>query len=145
MTRERWQQIETVFHAALACDAGDRAAYLNEACGADDALREEIESLLVHQGEARNFLETPVSYAPVRDQTASRRVVDWLLAKRTLQIALLAPVVMLTFSVIKNRDRTVANLVRNEAAYLYWIAAAGMSLKFRLRIRAWLDRKFPRS
>ncbi len=59
MTPERWQQIEEIYHAALTRDERERAAYLREACAGDDALRQEVESLLAHQGTAEGFLGTP--------------------------------------------------------------------------------------
>jgi len=46
MTAERWQRIEAILQAALDCDTSARAAFLNQACGDDQALREEVESLL---------------------------------------------------------------------------------------------------
>ncbi len=46
MTPERWREIERLYHAALERDAAERAAFLNEACGGDEALRREVESLL---------------------------------------------------------------------------------------------------
>ncbi len=52
--------LETVFFAAL--DKGspaERAAYLDEACGGDDALRRKIERMLAAHAEAGSFLETP--------------------------------------------------------------------------------------
>jgi serine/threonine-protein kinase len=41
MTPERWQQVEALYHAALARAAGQRAAFLSDACGGDEALRAE--------------------------------------------------------------------------------------------------------
>src|SRR5687768_6175811 len=41
----RWQLIEALYHAALECEAADRAALL---AGADPDLRREVESLLAH-------------------------------------------------------------------------------------------------
>ncbi|MEM6457431.1 MAG: hypothetical protein AAF772_20255, partial [Acidobacteriota bacterium] len=46
MTPERWRQIDALFHDALAQPAAARAAFLADACGDDDALRAEVESLL---------------------------------------------------------------------------------------------------
>src|SRR5690606_32970991 len=43
----------------LACDGADRARYLSEACGADAALREQIDSLLAAAAQAGTFLEVP--------------------------------------------------------------------------------------
>ncbi|HYX40437.1 MAG TPA: serine/threonine-protein kinase, partial [Pyrinomonadaceae bacterium] len=59
MKAERWQQIEQVYHAALERDASARAAFLNEACADDEALRREVESLLSYQTQAEEFIEAP--------------------------------------------------------------------------------------
>jgi hypothetical protein len=45
MTPERWQQVDALDHAALARDADRRAAFLSDACGGDEALRAEADSL----------------------------------------------------------------------------------------------------
>jgi eukaryotic-like serine/threonine-protein kinase len=58
MDRERWQQIDLIFEAVLARPAGERAAFLDEACAGDAALRAEVESLIAHE-EAEAFLEDP--------------------------------------------------------------------------------------
>jgi serine/threonine-protein kinase len=62
MTPERLHQIEELYHAARAKDAGARAAYLDAACGGDAALRREVESLL-HQPDALGTVPT-VGVAP---------------------------------------------------------------------------------
>ena len=46
MTPERWREIERLYYAALERDADERAVFLNEACGGDEGLRREVESLL---------------------------------------------------------------------------------------------------
>src|ERR1043166_1208367 len=56
-----WPRVKLVLEGALACDAADRQAYLAEACGADTALRSQIESLLAIQNRAGTFLETPAA------------------------------------------------------------------------------------
>src|SRR4051794_29033341 len=54
----------TIFSAALELPAGQRDAYLNNACAEDPALRQHVESLLrVHQ-KAITFLENPSPGAP---------------------------------------------------------------------------------
>ena len=45
-TKEEWERIKELFGAALERDPSQRAAFLQEACGQDASLREEIESLL---------------------------------------------------------------------------------------------------
>jgi len=59
MNPERWEQVEQLYHSALERDVSQRAAFLNAACAGDDSLRREIESLLAHQTEAENLLESP--------------------------------------------------------------------------------------
>jgi eukaryotic-like serine/threonine-protein kinase len=46
MTAERWHRIEVLYHAAYARPPGERAAFLADACGHDDALRGQVQSLL---------------------------------------------------------------------------------------------------
>ena len=46
MRPERWQQVESVFHAALECEPERRTAFLAKACKEDTELRGEVESLL---------------------------------------------------------------------------------------------------
>ena len=60
MKPERWQKIEKLYHSALEREADQRTAFLAEACAGDDSLRREVESLLAHQPQAENLLETPV-------------------------------------------------------------------------------------
>ncbi len=43
---ERWQRIKDVLTGALECEPGNRAAFLEQACGDDAPLRREVESLL---------------------------------------------------------------------------------------------------
>ena len=59
MTAERWQQISQVYHAALERDANQRTAFLKDACAGDNALRQEVESLLAHERTAEGFLAVP--------------------------------------------------------------------------------------
>jgi serine/threonine protein kinase/Tfp pilus assembly protein PilF len=59
MDSERWQQINQLFEAALDCATDEREAFLNRACLSDEALRDEIESLLASHDKARNFMEKP--------------------------------------------------------------------------------------
>ena len=60
MKPERWQQIQDLYHAALEREPGEQSIFLDQACAGDEALREEIESLLAHHQQAGSFIETPV-------------------------------------------------------------------------------------
>src|SRR5262245_52574024 len=59
MNSERWQHIESLFHAALERAPEERLAFLAEACAGDEHLRGEVESLISAHERAGNFLETP--------------------------------------------------------------------------------------
>ena len=49
MSDNRWQRIESIFHRTLELPPEARPAFLKEACGTDQSLRREIESLLAHE------------------------------------------------------------------------------------------------
>ena len=55
MMPERWARVKALFTAALERPPQTRAAYLAEACGDDEALRQEIEALLLADGEAASI------------------------------------------------------------------------------------------
>ncbi|MEP6820080.1 MAG: protein kinase [bacterium] len=59
MTPERYQQIGEIYHAVLAVDPEERAAFLDRACAGDEALRREVESLIASHEQASNFIATP--------------------------------------------------------------------------------------
>ncbi len=59
MSSDRWHRISQVYHAALARDESQRAAFLRDACAGDEALRHEVASLLDQQKDAEGFLEAP--------------------------------------------------------------------------------------
>ena len=63
MRPERWREVERLYQAALERDPAERAALLTNACGADDALRREVESLLDYHPKAKDFIETPAHLA----------------------------------------------------------------------------------
>ena len=59
MTPERWQQVDKLLEQALEEKPDRRAAFLDEACNGDAALRQEVESLLSAHGKAGDFIEVP--------------------------------------------------------------------------------------
>ena len=59
MEPERWQEIERLYHLALEHEESRRAEFLEQACGADEALRREVESLLASEKPAEAFMEAP--------------------------------------------------------------------------------------
>ena len=67
MAPDPWADIDRLFHEALARRPEDRAAFLDEACGEDAALRREVESLLGHEPDAAGFLERPALQQEAED------------------------------------------------------------------------------
>jgi len=59
MTPERYQEIEALFAAARELPPAERSAYLAQACGADEALRHEVASLLSYDDRPNNFIDVP--------------------------------------------------------------------------------------
>ena len=62
MTPERWRAVDAILKAALECEPARRDAFVADACGGDEALRREVDSLLAaHDGAAAGFLERPAA------------------------------------------------------------------------------------
>ena len=59
ISRDRWERVESIYHAALERDPDTRATFLDEACGDDVELRSEVDSLMKFDGPAAKFIETP--------------------------------------------------------------------------------------
>ena len=57
--RERWQEIERLYHLALEDEESRRAEFLEQSCGGDEALRREVESLLAYEKPTETFMEAP--------------------------------------------------------------------------------------
>lgn len=67
MEPERWKQIDQLLEAALDRPPSQRAAFLNQACAGDAALRRKVESLLSSDEQARSFLESPAFEVAARE------------------------------------------------------------------------------
>ncbi len=59
MNGEHWQKVSLIFHDALQREAGGRAEFLQSACGADESLRRQVESLLGSYEEAGSCFDQP--------------------------------------------------------------------------------------
>ncbi|HEX5884739.1 MAG TPA: protein kinase [Pyrinomonadaceae bacterium] len=59
ITHERWQRIKEIFHSAQERPPADRPDFLNEVCGDDLLIREEVEALLTADAGNENFLTSP--------------------------------------------------------------------------------------
>jgi len=79
MDPQRWQRIEELFHAASTMEAGRQETYLAAECGGDEALREEVLSLLGASGRGDSMLQAEVGRAAadavgVRETVAGERI-----------------------------------------------------------------------
>ncbi|MGH9939794.1 MAG: serine/threonine-protein kinase, partial [Blastocatellia bacterium] len=59
MKRDRWEQIERLYHAALELESGAREAFLDEACSSDEDLRREVTGLLACDDPNDSFIQSP--------------------------------------------------------------------------------------
>ena len=59
MDPELWRRVEELCNRALELEASRRAKFLEDACGGDEVLRREVESLLAHEKKAEHFIESP--------------------------------------------------------------------------------------
>src|SRR5215471_2472241 len=56
---DHWTTVKRIHQSALDVDPPERAAFVEELCGGDEALRREVHSLLAYATEAESFLERP--------------------------------------------------------------------------------------
>ena len=62
---DHWTTVKRIHQSALDIDPSERAAFVDESCGGDEALRREVQSLLTYATDAESFLERPaVDIAP---------------------------------------------------------------------------------
>jgi Protein kinase domain len=59
MQDERWQRVEALYHSALKLPTEQRIAFLEDSCGEDTSLRNEVESLVARYSDAKSFMEAP--------------------------------------------------------------------------------------
>jgi serine/threonine protein kinase/tetratricopeptide (TPR) repeat protein len=57
MTPERWKQIKEIFNAALDHPVDEREAFLDQTCGGDLSLRQQVERLINSHEQAGDFIE----------------------------------------------------------------------------------------
>ncbi len=63
MTPERWQQVKEIFDSAIKYLPEHRPAFISQACGGDDELRSEVESLITSHEKEGSFIDEPAYYA----------------------------------------------------------------------------------
>src|SRR5262245_10554520 len=59
MKRDRWEQIERLYHVALEREPDAREAFLDEACVGDEDLRREVTGLLACDVPSDSFIQSP--------------------------------------------------------------------------------------
>jgi hypothetical protein len=59
MKLERWHAIEELYYSASDVPENERNSFLHEACGEDQSLFSEVESLLRHGSTPQSVLDTP--------------------------------------------------------------------------------------
>jgi serine/threonine protein kinase/tetratricopeptide (TPR) repeat protein len=84
-TPERWQRIKEVFADAQERNPAERCAFLQEACGADELLRSEVESLLAsaeREAADRRSAGASADRAAVEDPMIGRRIGAYKVTRR---------------------------------------------------------------
>jgi tetratricopeptide (TPR) repeat protein len=66
MDTERWRAIERIYHSVLEQEAGQRPAFLDQACNGDESLLRDVRSLLEQSGQSGSFLESPAMEVAAR-------------------------------------------------------------------------------
>jgi serine/threonine protein kinase len=67
MDAERYKKIDEIFDVALELESGERAVYLQQACGSDTELRREVEALFEARSVVGSFIQTPALEEAARD------------------------------------------------------------------------------
>jgi serine/threonine protein kinase/Tol biopolymer transport system component len=67
---ERWEGIEDAYHIARGLSDHDRSRFLEERCGTDHAMRQQIEALLAQDENSTSFLKGPAVDSPAHWQSA---------------------------------------------------------------------------
>jgi serine/threonine protein kinase len=87
MNRERWKQIEDIYHSAIAMERSRRPSFLEDTCDGDEGLRREVEALLAREDEAAGFMEDPALELMARSlakEKADDSAVDKVLIGKTI-------------------------------------------------------------
>jgi serine/threonine protein kinase/dipeptidyl aminopeptidase/acylaminoacyl peptidase len=79
MTPERYKEVGQLYRAALEVEPERRAAFLVGACGDDEALRQEVESLLGYAAQRDDLLDQPA--LEVAAQTLAKEPVESLVGQ----------------------------------------------------------------
>src|SRR6266545_4627937 len=72
MTPERWKKLDALFHEALELEGEARAAFLAQACGDDEQLRGQAESLIAAHEREGSFMDSPILVEAAELATSDR-------------------------------------------------------------------------
>ncbi len=89
--KQAFQRLETLFHAALEQPADERTTFLDEACGANETLRRELDRLLTGHDGSSHFMSEPVWGLEVRIPTPESLETDLHPGDRVGQYRLAQP------------------------------------------------------
>ncbi|HUA61768.1 MAG TPA: FHA domain-containing protein [Verrucomicrobiae bacterium] len=76
MTRERWQQIDTIFREAVQLEGEKRLSFLEKACQGDSDLRLEVESLLASDRKSSSPLDGS-AFAALNTEQLDSAMQEW--------------------------------------------------------------------
>ena len=82
MTPERWQRVKLMVTGALERPDDERARFLETACGADDALLREVQSLVRATVKATDYLEAPAGLTPAAALRPGGRIGHWRIVRQ---------------------------------------------------------------
>src|SRR5207253_3015356 len=98
------------------------------------------------------FTAIALAYAIVKHRVLGIRVVirrgmQYLLAKNVLRVILLSPFILLAVQLVRHPELGIGDLLLRSSwpFYLFVIASAALSLRYRKRLSTWVDLKFFRS
>src|SRR5215475_9128890 len=74
--RNRWEQIERLYHAALEREPDARDEFLDEACAGDEELRREVAGLLACDASSDSFIQSPAIDIAARAMAAEPLIED---------------------------------------------------------------------
>src|SRR5712692_3833461 len=83
MSPERWQKVKEILQAALARAPRERTVFLSHACGGDEELRTEVESLIASHEKDGSFIDAPAYEAAAelltdhQELKAGRRIANY--------------------------------------------------------------------
>ena len=114
MDAERWQKIKSLFDAAQELEPKQRAKFLDNACGADEDLRGEVEKLIRSFENAESFMESP----------AAAEVASFFEDKKTL-------IANQTTGELKNEKFVAGTILANRYRILELLGKGGMGEVFK--------------